>query len=248
MDYAIWGLRAGGFLLTNVALHAASSAMLFLALARMTGAVWRPAFVAAVFAIHPLHVESVAWVAERKDVLSGLFWMLTLWAYARYVENPERVGRLRLALAFVVLGALAKPMVVTLPFVLLLLDYWPFGRIRLDGTGLRRCLLEKLPMFAVIGVIAAITVETQRSIDLGLLPFPLRLMNAAEAYVTYAVKSFWPTGSASSIPIPSTASRPGVPRAALSCSPPSPGPYCALYAPARISPWAGSGTWAPWCR
>jgi len=104
----------------------------------MTGALWPSAWVAAAFAIHPLRVESVAWVAERKDVLSGLFFMLTLWCYARYVENPASWGRYLLVAASFALGLTAKPMLVTLPFVLLLLDYWPLGRIGLSRVGSRR--------------------------------------------------------------------------------------------------------------
>ena len=133
LDYQIHGLQAGGYHLTNVLIHTASVMLLFLILRRMTGAVWRSAFVAAVFAIHPLRVESVAWVTERKDVLGTFFFMLTLWAYVRYAEKRNIHYSLftihySLALFFFVLGLLCKPMAVTLPFVLLLLDYWPLNR------------------------------------------------------------------------------------------------------------------------
>src|SRR5262249_43047826 len=120
--------EAWGFHLTNTLLHAASTICLFWALRALTGTIWRSAFVAALFALHPLHVESVAWIAERKDVLSGLFWMLTTLAYARYVASPNW-GRYLLVAGAMTLGLLAKPMLVTLPFVLLLVDYWPLGRL-----------------------------------------------------------------------------------------------------------------------
>ena len=140
VDLQLYGLNAGGHHLTNVLLHAATAILLFLVLRRMTRALWPAAFVAAVFAIHPLRVESVAWVTERKDVLSGFFFMLTLWAYAQYVQSPGAGQSPRstlhapryyvLSLLFFALGLLSKTMLVTLPFVLLLLDYWPLRRLR----------------------------------------------------------------------------------------------------------------------
>ena len=142
LDCQLYGLNAGGHHLTSVLLHTATAILLFLVLRRMTGFLWRSAFVAAVFAIHPLRVESVAWVAERKDVLSGLFFMLTLWAYARYVQRQARVeakmARLwtldyGLVVLLFALGLMCKPMLVTLPFVLLLLDCWPLGRVAGGG-------------------------------------------------------------------------------------------------------------------
>src|SRR2546421_1192723 len=127
LDCQLYGLKAGGHHFTNVLLHTVAVILLFLALHKMTGAVWRSAFVAAVFAIHPLRVESVAWVAERKDVLSGVFFMLTLGAYVRYVREPSGIHYLIVAVLFG-LGLMTKSMLVTLPFVLLVLDYWPLGR------------------------------------------------------------------------------------------------------------------------
>ena len=127
LDCQLYGLRAGGHHFTNVLLHTISVVLLFLALRQMTGALWRSAFVATLFAIHPLHVESVAWVAERKDVLSGVFFMLTLLAYVHHVRAPSIRRYLTVALLFTA-GLMSKPMLVTLPFVLLLLDYWPFQR------------------------------------------------------------------------------------------------------------------------
>src|SRR4029453_13759789 len=128
LDCRLYGLNAGGHHLTNLILHTISVLLLFLVLKQMTGALWQSAFVAALFAIHPLHVESVAWVAERKDVLSAAFFMLTLAAYAQYARKPSAPRYLVVALLFA-FGLMSKPMLVTLPFVLLLLDYWPLGRI-----------------------------------------------------------------------------------------------------------------------
>jgi hypothetical protein len=136
IDRELHGLHAPGFLLANVALHALAAAILYLALARMTGAPGRSAFVAAVFALHPLHVESVAWASERKDVLSGAFFALTLLAYARYAEEPSS-RRMAVVAAFLGLGLLSKSVLVTAPFALVLIDYWPLGRIRrTDGSAL----------------------------------------------------------------------------------------------------------------
>jgi len=133
LDCQLYHLKPGGHHLTNLLLHAVTAVLVFLSLQRMTGALWRSAWVAAVFAIHPLRVESVAWVAERKDVLSGLFFMLTLWFYARYAERPASWDRYVLVVASFALGLTAKPMLVTLPFVLLLLDYWPLRRVAGGG-------------------------------------------------------------------------------------------------------------------
>jgi len=127
LDCRLFGLKAAGHHFTNLLLHLANTALIFLALKRMTGAVWRSAFVAALFALHPLHVESVAWVSERKDVLSTFFWALAVLAYARYAARPAGPRYLPVLVCFA-LGLMAKPMVVTLPFLLLLLDFWPLKR------------------------------------------------------------------------------------------------------------------------
>ena len=129
LDCQLYGLHPGGHHLTNVLLHTATVIALFLVLRQMTGALWRSAFVAAVFAIHPLRVESVAWVAERKDVLSGLFFMLTIGAYVRYARRPWSLARYGLVVLLFAMGLMCKPMLVTLPLVLLLLDYWPLQRV-----------------------------------------------------------------------------------------------------------------------
>ena len=125
----LYGMNPGWHHLTNVFFHTANALLLFVVLRRMTGELWRSGFVAALFALHPLHVESVAWVTERKDVLYTFFWMFAIWSYIKYVEHPK-VNRYLLVLFFLVLGLLSKPMTVTLPFVLLLLDYWPLGRFQ----------------------------------------------------------------------------------------------------------------------
>ena len=134
LDCQLYGAKPWGHHLTSVLLHALNAALLFVLMGRMTGAIWRSLFVALLFGLHPLRVESVAWVSERKDVLSALFWMLTLWTYVEYAKGkatrPRRANiNYGLALVFFALGLMSKPMVVTLPFVLLLLDYWPLGRI-----------------------------------------------------------------------------------------------------------------------
>ncbi len=206
VDYTLYGTEPAGYLLTNLALHVLGTLLLFAALIQLTGSTWRSAFVAAVFAIHPLHVESVAWASERKDTLSGLFWMATLLAYARYAKSPG-LGRYLLVFLCLGLGLLAKPMLVTLPFVLLLLDYWPLGRLRSDASWgwpeaarLRRALLEKLPLFALVAASSAVTYVVQR--DLGAmahgdaLPPSVRLPNALLSYAAYLREAFWPSGLA----------------------------------------------------
>ena len=127
LDVELFGMRPGAHHMVSVVLHAVNTLALFLLLGRMTGHVWRSACVAALFAIHPLHVESVAWIAERKDVLSTLFWLLATWAYIRYASSPTRL-RFALVVVLFALGLMSKPMVVTLPFTLLLLDWWPLNR------------------------------------------------------------------------------------------------------------------------
>src|SRR5689334_20099234 len=147
LDATLFGPGPAGPHLVNLAFHAANAVLLFLALRALTGAHWPSAFAAALFAVHPLHVESVAWVSERKDVLSAFFWMATLWAYGRYVSDPTPFPRSRwfwTTLGCFALGLMAKPMLVTLPFVLLLLDRWPLART----VNLRWRLVEKIPLFA----------------------------------------------------------------------------------------------------
>jgi tetratricopeptide (TPR) repeat protein len=191
LDYQLYGARPWGFRLTNVLLHAASAVLLFWALRRMSGALWPSAAVAGLFALHPLHVESVAWVSERKDVLGACFWMLTLGAYAYYAERPSP-WRYTLVIALFALGLMAKPMLVTLPFVLLLLDFWPLGRF--GGTAPIRLILEKLPLLALAGVSCALTLQAQHNLmhPLELFPLESRVVNALVSYVTYIGQMVWP--------------------------------------------------------
>ncbi len=182
---------------TNVLLHLASTLLLFHLLQGMTRAVWRSALVAGLFAVHPLHVESVAWVAERKDVLSTFFWFLALAAYARYARRPATLRYSAVLLAFA-LGLLAKPMLVTLPLTLLFLDYWPLRRI-VPAAGPKRIapvLWEKLPLLALSASSSAVTLAAQWSAvgSLEAVPLATRLANAAVAYVTYLAKTLWPSG------------------------------------------------------
>ena len=186
-DVQLFGLNAGPHHLTNICLHALSAVLLFLFLQRVTKARWPSATVAALFALHPLHVESVAWIAERKDVLSAFFWMLTLWIYAGYAARPGRV-RYGLTLLAFALGSMAKPMLVTLPLVLMLLDYWPLGR------GLK--IVEKLPFFVLSAACAVVTFLVHRdagaTASLDIFPLGLRLENALVSYAVYARQMFWP--------------------------------------------------------
>ena len=214
LDCQLYGLNPRGHHLTSVLLHLLNTVLLYLVLRRFTKAMWQSAFVAALFALHPLHLESVAWVAERKDVLSTLFWMLTLWAYLRYVEHPG-VQRYLVIILFFTLGLLAKPMLVTLPFVLLLLDYWPLGRFqvsqaegdygasmqtssssRIEWSALLRLVLEKVPLFVFTIISSFVTFRVQqaagavKSVDV--LPIKIRLANGLISYIKYMAKMIWP--------------------------------------------------------
>jgi len=199
IDYRLFGANPAGPHAVNLLIHIASVILLFLVLRRMTGFVWRSAFVAALFAIHPLHVESVAWVAERKDVLGGFFWMLTMLLYLRYTERPD-VGRyVPVALAFA-LGLMCKPMLVTLPFILLLLDYWPFRRLCTPK------LIEKMPLIGLAVASGIVTFAAQhRGLAVGSIeqyPLGVRIANALVAYVAYLVKTVYPVKLAVFYPHP----------------------------------------------
>jgi Tfp pilus assembly protein PilF len=201
LDWQLFGAYSGGHHLDSVLIHTIVTLLLFGWLAHATGAIGRSAFVAALFALHPLHVESVAWVAERKDVLYGLFWMLTLWAYVRYVERPDRV-RYLILLASYAAGLMAKPMVVTLPLVLVLLDIWPLGRLNVqrsgDIFGWRAAGLwrEKIPLFALAGASCIATWWTQYQlgavVSVQKVGIGLRLTNALISYCRYLGKAIWP--------------------------------------------------------
>ncbi|MCL6518811.1 MAG: tetratricopeptide repeat protein [Armatimonadetes bacterium] len=206
-EWELFRLGPFGYHLTNLLLHSANTVMLFLVLVRMTGLPWQSGFVAALFAIHPLHIESVAWIAERKDVLSTLFWMLALWAYARYVQIPK-VSTYAPIIIFFALGLMSKPMLVTLPFVLLLLDYWPLCRstlanrsptawnLKLSTKTTSHLIIEKLPLFGMVLVSCYIAYYAQQKggaiSSFEAIPFGIRVSNAIVSYVLYILKMLWP--------------------------------------------------------
>jgi len=202
LDCQFYGTKAGWHHFTNVLLHNASAIALFLVLKRMTAALWRSAFVAALFAVHPLHVESVAWIAERRDVLSGLFFMLTLGVYAGYARKPS-TGRYLMVVLMLALALMCKPMLVTLPFVLLLLDYWPLKRLvpTVAQPVPWRIFVEKLPLLAVSGADCVITLFAQKE---AIQPLPLsqRIANALISCVVYLKQTVYPTGLAVYYPFP----------------------------------------------
>lgn len=218
-DYQLFGRNPGGHHLTSLFLHVANALLLFLILKSTTGALMRSGFVAALFALHPLHVESVAWVADRKDVLSTFFWMLAMWAYVKYSED-RRLNRYLLGLTAFVLGLMAKPMIVTLPFIFLLMDYWPLGRFqrgqrngsrevpnfRHQWTTLLRLAWEKVPFFIAMGASSIIAMSVRQH-ENALILSPLewmstesRIPNALFSYMTYMRKMLWPVNLA--IPYP----------------------------------------------
>jgi Flp pilus assembly protein TadD len=203
LDVQIYGMDAGPQHVTNLLIHILNSLLLFGVLYRMTGAWGRSTFAAGLFALHPLHVESVAWIAERKDVLSALFWMLTMWAYVTYARRPGW-RRYWPVLVFFTLGLMTKPMLVTLPFVLLLLDFWPLQRVKQW-----RLVWEKAPLFALAAISSAVTVLVQQhggAIQaLEKVPWSFRLANAPAAYLAYAGKMLWPARLAAFYPIGTSA-------------------------------------------
>ncbi len=240
LDYQLYGLNAGGHHLTNLLFHIVNSLLLLLALSRMTGSIWRSAFIAGLFALHPIHVESVAWIAERKDVLSTFFFLLTLLAYNAYVtaaqvqrasgkgqraksevktpghelpSNSQVWLWFSLALVFFAFGLMSKPMLVTLPFVLLLLDFWPLARFQLppirdsstptpqnSSTPISRLLIEKLPFFALSLASSIVTYLVQQHegavASIENAPIEHRIPNALVSYLTYLAKLIWPSGLA----------------------------------------------------
>ena len=214
LDCQVYGLNAGGHHFTNVLLHTLAVVLLFLFLQQVTGAPWRSAFVAAVFAVHPLRVESVAWIAERKDVLSGVFFMLTLLAYARYVSGERSLLRYLLVAFFFALGLMAKPMLVTLPLVLLLLDYWPLCRFGSHSLGnaanfarrstFSRLVAEKIPLFLLSLLSSLLTWWAQRAFmrSTSEIPLVLRAENAIVSYVRYLRQLLWPADLAPFYPHP----------------------------------------------
>jgi len=217
LDCDLFGLKSGPHHLMNVFLHLLATLLLFAFLNRATHRRWPSAFVAFLFALHPLHVESVAWVAERKDVLCALFWFLTLWTYVWYVESPGLRRYLLVLLSFG-LGLLAKPMMVTLPFVLVLLDFWPLGRLRgtsspVDNTALgavaaswKTALQDKIPFFVLSAGACIVTYLVQRTggavKSFDMYSMAVRVENAAISYLLYIAKVFWPTNLAVWYPYP----------------------------------------------
>src|SRR5208337_2267261 len=227
LDYQIFGLNPSGYHLINLLFHVMNTILLFLIFRRMTKKLWPSAFVACLFAIHPLHVESVAWITERKDVLSTFFWMLTMGAYSYYVEH-RGLRRYSLVLLFFILGLMAKPMLVTLPFVLLLLDYWPlqrFQEIKTDRTIQKKTLevkkaadpeykwsliypllWEKIPLSALAILSSVVTFIAQQKggavESIETLPLGVRIGNAFISYIDYIGKMIWPSNLAFLYPYP----------------------------------------------
>ena len=225
IDSQLFGMFAGGHLLVNALIHAANTLLVFWFLLRTTHARWSSALVAALFALHPLHVESVAWASERKDTLSTFFGLLSLIAYVRYAEAPS-IRRYAWVAIMLALGLLAKPMLVTWPFVMLLLDYWPLGRFRChgacaaksDATGgvaqtsagqrsvVRGLVVEKIPLFALVAASAVVTSVAQSHAGavrtFTEAPIALRLSNALVSYAKYLLLAFWPNDLAVFYPFP----------------------------------------------
>src|SRR6266540_2038040 len=215
LDCQLYGLNAGGHHATNIILHIIAVLLLFRVLRQITGAVWKSAIVAALFAVHPLHVESVAWVSERKDVLSAVFFTLTLWAYVRYADAPSIRRYLVVAVIFA-FGLMSKSMLVSTPIVLFLLDYWPLGRIQKSNVRSQKAkgggrwsvvgglLIEKIPLLILSTAACIITFILQKRTTGAIPPLPLlwRVQNAFVSYVIYVWKTLWPTNLAVFYPHP----------------------------------------------
>jgi len=205
LDASLWGLSPAGHHLTSVLLHVANTLLVLLVLSRMTGAFWPSLFVAALFGLHPQRLESVAWVAERKDVLSVFFGLLALLAWAEYSKRPTPSRYLACLFAFA-LGLMAKPMLVTLPFVMLLLEFWPLERMTLKWSAVRPRLIELIPFFVLAAASSVVTIVAQRASgavgSLSAVPFTVRLANASTAYVAYLGKLLWPMNLAVVYPLP----------------------------------------------
>ncbi len=203
LDASLFGMNAGAHHFVNLLLHIVNTLLLYRFLRRVTGRTWACAVIAALFAVHPLHVESVAWVTERKDVLAACFWFLSLDAYVSYCARPS-APRSFVVASFFLLGLMSKPIVVTLPFVLLLLDYWPLGRVRAA-----RLLVEKLPLFILSALFCVLTLIGQEKADalasLDLVPMGARISNGLSSYVAYLAKTLVPYGLSVHYPHPGTA-------------------------------------------
>lgn len=216
LDCRLFGLNPGMHHLSSLILHIINSILLFLIFRAMTGSVWRSAFVAVLFALHPFHVESVAWVSERKDLVSTLFWLLTMGSYFWYVRHPG-INRYLPVLFFFVMGLMAKPMLVTLPFVLLLMDYWPLNRIRFErpgtpaadsqpGATVSRLIREKIPFFILTAAFCVVAFLAQQkggaTGSLDIYPIGVRITNALVSYAGYIGKMIWPHDLAAYYPHP----------------------------------------------
>jgi len=197
VDVELFGVQPGAHHLINLLLHLLNTLLLFDLLHRMTGATWRSAFAAALFGLHPLHVESVAWIAERKDLLCTFFWLLATGAYLQYTRRPD-IRRYGSILVFFALALMSKPMAVTFPFTLLLLDYWPLNRFHQQPvrSALRTLVGEKMPLFAMSAISSVVTVAAQHGggavASLETIPLSDRLVNALMSYGTYLLKTIWP--------------------------------------------------------
>jgi len=223
LDCQLYGLNPKGHFLTNLIFHIVNALILFMVLFRMTGGLWQSGFVAAIFALHPLNVESVAWVAERKNILSTFFWLLTMWAYIFYIEKSN-IRRYGLVVIFFALGLMSKPMLVTLPFVLLLMDYWPLKRMKLlqaNNTNgvigeyidkkleILWLVFEKIPLFLLAAGSCVVTFLAQKSTETVksevIFPLDVRIVNAMVSYLEYLEKTVWPKGLAVFYPHPGSA-------------------------------------------
>ena len=218
-DYDLFGLNAAGYHITNLFLHILNTVFLFLAFRRMTGEIWKGAVIAALFAVHPLNIESVVWIAERKNLLSTLFWILTIMAYVHYAEKPGWISYSVILVCFI-LGLTAKPVLVTLPFVLLLLDYWPLQRFSWSDRSrsgaiqdraerrklLIRLLLEKVPLILLSLLSAFVTFHAARTggavKEISVFPMVGRIENAVISYAMYLFKMVWPVDLAIFYPYP----------------------------------------------
>ncbi len=202
LDGQLYGLNAAGYHMTNLVLHILSTLLLFWLFHRMTGTIWKSAFLAAFFALHPLRVQSVVWIAKRHDVLSAFFWMLTLCLYVYYTEKPV-IRRYLLVLLGFVCALMSKSMVVTLPAVMILLDYWPLGRFKSrKGNLILWQLCEKTLFFIFSAIFSIITLYAQYRPNSTLFPLGLRITNAFVSFVTYLEKIFWPHDLAVFYPFP----------------------------------------------
>lgn len=230
-DRQLFGSDPAGHHLVSAFFHAVNSVLLFFLIFRMTGSFWKSGFVAALFAVHPLHVESVAWASERKDLLSAFFWILSIQMHVLYVQR-SRTRYYLASLALFLVGMMAKPMVVTLPFVLLILDWWPLNRFmgrrdeplvestpsaRFSGTPFRQILMEKIPFFIISAIGCLVTLYAQEKggalSPLSAFPLSARIANAFDAYCTYLVKTIYPVDLAVIYPLPTA----GSPTESITC-------------------------------